>query len=148
MKVKKKKKKQKKNPHSILTCYKDSRPCPPVNISWTPRWRKLHDTFATPDHPQVLLVWSKVPIRVVRTGTNKTYTDKIKKAWLWLDSDRQDCLKIYFIYLQIKSISDRQDCLKIYFIYLQIKSNFVNGIFSVLVLKHQTWALLFKAPLA
>ena len=22
-----------------------------ANLSWTPQWRKIHDTFATPDHP-------------------------------------------------------------------------------------------------
>ena len=26
-----------------------------ANISWTPQWRKIHDTFATPDHPSVAM---------------------------------------------------------------------------------------------
>ena len=30
------------------TYCKDSRPCP---VSWTHRWRKIHGTFAPPDHP-------------------------------------------------------------------------------------------------
>ena len=38
---------------STLTCYKDSRPCPAVSqYSWAPRWRKIKDTFAPPNHPQ------------------------------------------------------------------------------------------------
>ena len=36
---------------STLTCYKNSRPCPIANISLTPQWPKIHNTFATPDHP-------------------------------------------------------------------------------------------------
>ena len=38
---------------STLTCYKDSKPCPAVSqYSWAPRWRKIKDTFAPPNHPQ------------------------------------------------------------------------------------------------
>ena len=46
-------KKQKKQTHypSTLTCYKDSRPCPTASqYQLDSRWRKMHETFATPDH--------------------------------------------------------------------------------------------------
>ena len=47
---------------STLTCYKDSKLAHLLaNISWTPRWRKMHDTFATPDHPpRCLLKTNKI----------------------------------------------------------------------------------------
>ena len=46
-------------PTSTLTCYKDSRPCPTVSQYQldAPGRRKIYDTFATPNHPHVLVQW-------------------------------------------------------------------------------------------
>ena len=47
-----------KNHLPTLTCYKDSRPCP--TVSWTPRWHKIHDTFAPPVERLMHFIWSYV----------------------------------------------------------------------------------------
>ena len=49
--------KQNRNIPCTLTCYKDSRPCPTVSqYQLDALVTKIHDTFATPYHPHILMV--------------------------------------------------------------------------------------------
>ena len=49
-------------PRSTLSCCKDRRPSQTVSqCSWTPRWRKKHVTFASPNHP-LRSLWSLVAV--------------------------------------------------------------------------------------
>ena len=54
---------------STLTCYKDSSLAQLyANISWKPQWRKKHDDFAPPYHPQQQLS-KKVTTFTTKAGT-------------------------------------------------------------------------------